>query len=646
MSIAHREAPSIDPALLHAMVDNAVDGIIAIDQAGSVQIMNAAAQRLFGYGQEEVRGRNVSMLMPEPFRGEHDRYVRSYLDTGQARIIGSGREVRGLRKDGSTFPMYLSVAEVRRGEHRLFTGIVHDLTALDHAREQVARLEHQQSLILNSVGDGILGLDDAGQVSFANPAACAMLAWTAAEIIGQPIESIWDQSHRGTCPPPDAHHPEPFATESESRFRRRDGSTFPVECTRVAVNDPGVGVGTVVSFRDVSEQRRAAREMQRMRSYMRNIIDSMPSVLVGVDTQGRITEWNKGAEQATGTSAAAAHGRHYVELLPRLRGQEARLREAIEGEPPLRPQRLVEERDGEVHYADVVIYPLRENGTAGAVIRMDDVTNRVRLEQMMAQTEKMMSVGGLAAGMAHEINNPLSAVLQGCQNMFRRLSPELPANRQAAAELELDLERVQRYLERRNILRFLEGIQESATRATRIVTDMLSFSRRSDARFTRARLQDLLETVVRLVGSDYDLRRKYDFRQITIERQYDPELPPVHCDPMAVEQVFLNIVKNAAEAMATGGGLPHRLILRTLREGEFARVEIEDNGPGMDEKTRQRLFEPFYTTKPAGRGTGLGLSVSYFIVTEQHAGSMGLDPGSGQGTCFVIRLPLQGRAIA
>ena len=175
---------------------------------------------------------------------------------------------------------------------------------------------------------------------------------------------------------------------------------------------------------------------------------------------------------------------------------------------------------------------------------------------------------------------------------------------------------------------------------------MLSFSRRSDARFTRARLQDLLETVVRLVGSDYDLRRKYDFRQITIERQYDPELPPVHCDPMAVEQVFLNIVKNAAEAMATGGGLPHRLILRTLREGEFARVEIEDNGPGMDEKTRQRLFEPFYTTKPAGRGTGLGLSVSYFIVTEQHAGSMGLDPGSGQGTCFVIRLPLQGRAIA
>jgi signal transduction histidine kinase len=248
--------------------------------------------------------------------------------------------------------------------------------------------------------------------------------------------------------------------------------------------------------------------------------------------------------------------------------------------------------------------------------------------------------------MAHEINNPLSGVLQSCQNIQRRLSPELAANRQVAESLGLGMEDLRRYLQNRGILDFVDGIQEAAGRASRIVADMLAFSRRSGAPFKPERVDDMLERVVRLASSDYDLKKTYDFRQIEIVRDYDPQLEVVNCDRTEIEQVFLNVIKNAAQAMAGSNPPPQRIILRTRREGQYARIEVEDNGPGMDEAIQRRIFEPFYTTKPVDEGTGLGLSVSYFIITEQHKGSIAVFSSPGKGACFVIRLPLKGDVAA
>ena len=171
---------------------------------------------------------------------------------------------------------------------------------------------------------------------------------------------------------------------------------------------------------------------------------------------------------------------------------------------------------------------------------------------------------------------------------------------------------------------------------------MLAFSRTTTTEFQPARIEEILDTTVRLAANDYDLKKKYDFRHIEIVRDLDPELDTVICEPMEIEQVLLNLIKNAAQAMATEGSpLPHRIILRTRKEADYARIEVEDNGPGMDEMTRRRVFEPFFTTKAVGAGTGLGLSVSYFIVTEQHKGTIDVNSAPGQGTCFIIRLPLQ-----
>jgi len=258
---------------------------------------------------------------------------------------------------------------------------------------------------------------------------------------------------------------------------------------------------------------------------------------------------------------------------------------------------------------------------------------------MMVQTEKMLSVGGLAAGMAHEINNPLGAILQGSQNILRRIAPDMPQNRAVADALGIDLNQLNRYLQERGILRFLEGIREAGTRAAKIVADMLSFSRRSEARFAPVDLEDMLETVLRLAASDYDLKKKYDFKRIVIERDYDPALRLVYCDKTEIEQVILNLLKNAAQAMAEEGTASPTITLRTLREPDYALIEVIDNGPGMDDKTLKRIFEPFFTTKEVGAGTGLGLSVSYFIVTEQHNGRLSVMSKPGQGSRFSIRLP-------
>jgi PAS domain S-box-containing protein len=424
---------------------------------------------------------------------------------------------------------------------------------------------------------------------------------------------------------------------------RKDGSEFPVEIGLSPV-ETDHQTHILASIVDISERVQFDQELQRMRSYLKNIIDSMPSVLVGVDIEGRVTEWNQSAEQATGVPTDQAVGQPFGALFPELESQLGNLQESMRSHGQISTERLslVTDRDGETRYADVMVYPLATNGAVGAVIRVDDITDRVRIEQMMVQTEKMMSVGGLAAGMAHEINNPLSGVLQSSQNIQRRLSADLEANRQVAESLGVDLQLVYRYLEERGILEFVESIRQASSRASRIVADMLAFSRSATTEFQPARIEEILDTAVRLAANDYDLKKKYDFRHIEIVRDLDPELDTVICEPMEIEQVLLNLVKNAAQAMAMdGGSLPHRITLRTRKEDDYARIEVEDNGPGMDEPTRRRVFEPFFTTKAVGAGTGLGLSVSYFIVTEQHKGTIDVNSAPGQGTCFIVRLPLR-----
>ena len=318
-----------------------------------------------------------------------------------------------------------------------------------------------------------------------------------------------------------------------------------------------------------------------------------------------------------------------------------RVRISIQKKSPLKDEKVVWHSNGDTRYSDVLVYPLASNGVEGAVVRIDDITERVRIEEMMIQSEKMVSVGGLAAGMAHEINNPLGAIMQGAQNIQRRLSPNNEKYTAIAQEYGIDLNKLNRFLEDRNILRFLQGIRSSGERAARIISNMLKFSRRSESKLTYAQLYEVLDRSLEMANSDYDLKKKYDFRNIKIIKQYNMELKSVPCTETELEQVFLNLFRNATQAMTENSvDKTPTITLRTFIDGDMARIEIEDNGPGMDEETRKRIFEPFFTTKPVGTGTGLGLSVSYMIITNNHQGTMAVESELGRGTKFIIRLPL------
>lgn len=276
-----------------------------------------------------------------------------------------------------------------------------------------------------------------------------------------------------------------------------------------------------------------------------------------------------------------------------------------------------------------------------------DISKQKLAQETLIQSEKMMSVGGLAAGMAHEINNPLAGMIQNASVLTNRLTNwTLPANLEAAKEAGTTMAAVQHYLESRKIPRMVKAITESGSRIAAIVENMLSFSRKSDSVFSIYNPITLLDRTLELAATDFNLKKHYDFKAITIEKEYGNHLPGIACEGGKIQQVLLNILNNGAHAMSEDPtNTAPKFVLRVQHEADrkMIRIEIEDNGPGMEKEISKRIFEPFFTTKPAGVGTGLGLSVSYFIVTENHQGTLSVSSEPGKGANFIIRLPVDGK---
>jgi PAS domain S-box-containing protein len=384
-------------------------------------------------------------------------------------------------------------------------------------------------------------------------------------------------------------------------------------------------------------------ELRQLRNYLSNIINSMPSALVGVDTEERVTQWNRAVEESTGIVADVARGKKLSELIPWLVPETQTIAESIRTRQVRQEQKRPRQKKEEICYEDITIYPLIANGVDGAVIRIDDVTEKVRLEAMMIQSEKMLSVGGLAAGMAHEINNPLAGMVQTATVMAERLTNmSLPANHKAAEAAGTTMKAIENFMKARSIPRMIHAINESGRRVATIVDNMLSFARKSEATASSHTMESLIDKTIELAATDYDLKKHYDFKLIQVVKEYTDNLPLVPCEGAKIQQVLLNIFHNGAQAMQTAGTKNPMFVIRTRFDAKQHMVvmEIEDNGPGMNETVRKRVFEPFFTTKPVGVGTGLGLSVSYFIITENHGGIMTVESSPGAGAKFIIQLPV------
>ncbi|MEN8188609.1 MAG: ATP-binding protein [Thermodesulfobacteriota bacterium] len=396
----------------------------------------------------------------------------------------------------------------------------------------------------------------------------------------------------------------------------------------LAINSMATETGQVVA------------ELQVTRNFLQNVLDSMPSMILCVDINGFITALNQRAEQEIAVSGSSVIGRKLSDVFPHLGEEFDEIRKSIEDNVAISKQKDSCPTLGTMKKSEVTIFPLATDDGKRAVIRVDDITDRLKMQEMMVQTEKMMSVGGLAAGMAHEINNPLGGILQACQNIERRLSPELARNSEVADEYGLTIGKIQEYCQNREIFSMLAGIRDSGERAADIIQNMLLFSRRSESSLEECRVADIIERVLALAANDYDLKRKYDFRHYAISRNYEQDLT-VYCVRTEIEQVILNLLKNAAQSFKVREKqeVEPCIGISAEKEGDQVEIRVTDNGPGIPEEIRKRIFEPFFTTKGVGEGTGLGLSVSYFIVVDQHRGKLEVISRVGEGTTFVISLP-------
>ncbi|MFW5501331.1 MULTISPECIES: cache domain-containing protein [unclassified Maridesulfovibrio] len=302
---------------------------------------------------------------------------------------------------------------------------------------------------------------------------------------------------------------------------------------------------------------------------------------------------------------------------------------------------MVKKKTGEPFWTDNLARVATIGGQKRLLIVMRDITERRKMQKIMVQNEKMMSIGGLAAGMAHEINNPLGIIMQVTQNIIRRTSPTLKSNLPDAEKCNIDLDNLRNYMDKRGINEYLRSIQEAGTRAAAIVKSMLEFSRKSNSSKSSGRIEPVIETALSLAANDYDFKKKYDFKTIKIIRDFNSS-PMFNFTEMEISQVILNLIKNAAQALIEEKNT-HKIptiTIRTSSDENFVRIEIEDNGPGIPHEDLEKIFEPFYSTKGPGIGTGLGLSVSYYIITHNHGGTITADSNPGEGTRFTISLPI------
>lgn len=395
-----------------------------------------------------------------------------------------------------------------------------------------------------------------------------------------------------------------------------------------------------------TENRPVEDALRESEERLRVIFEASQSGIIQVDTEWRILFANRRMAEMFASSMEELIGSSYVDHLHESERSvgEALMKQLASGEiDHVYTERRYIRKDGSDFWGYLSGRRLEgSDGTLkGLVGNITDITERKRLQEIMAQTEKMLMLGGLAAGMSHELNNPLGAILQNSQNIQRRISPGLPANETIAKEIGLDFSLLRQYMEKRGITELLNHITTAGTRAADIIANMLAFSRKGAAMLEATPFPQLIDKAVELASCDYDLKKKYDFRTISIKREYDMTLPPVVMNRPEIEQALLNIVKNAAQALAERpADIQPQIILRTRRAGQYAVIEVADNGPGMSQEIARRVFDPFFSTKEIGVGTGLGLSVAYALVVNNHRGMIGLDSNPGKGATFTISLPL------
>ncbi len=420
------------------------------------------------------------------------------------------------------------------------------------------------------------------------------------------------------------------------------------------------------------QRRRARRALERrvdaLESVNENIIQNMNSALLVVDSKGGIVFANPSAERILGAEEGGLRGRSVREWFPPPAGEEIHLlRTLAEGARFRGAETLLRRSDGSLVPIGISCAPLQtldeggtpgaeEDGQPGAVAIFQDLSEIKQLQRQVLQTEKMASIGQLAAGIAHEINNPmgfihanlsqlaeylddLGQVWEGVGTLRKAVHAGDPAAaREAVAGLDRRIEEVDADYLLGDFGKAVRESLEGAERIRHIVQDLRAFSHQDTDQSVDSDLNQALDSTANIVWTMMK-------HSVVLTKEYQ-ELPPVRCRPMQLKQVFMNLLINAYQAIEARGDAPGprgEIRLRTEPTRDGVRIRVEDNGTGIAPEHLDRIFDPFFTTKEVGVGMGLGLSTSFSIV-RRHGGSLRATSRPGEGTRFEVELPLDGRA--
>ncbi len=606
----------------------------------------------------------AAVLEPAPGWEAHLEAIRPALAAcAQAAWVAIRADMAAVQAQTRLRHLQSEHATLRSSHRQATNGVIQERE--ERIRQQLA-YHARMDAVLRTAADGIIVADDQGRIETFNAAAERIFGYSAGEAIGKPLGDLLpfvrDEAHNGRfLPRLEPGDCQQHALRREVLAVRKDGSTCPLE---VAISTTCVDKSRIftVLARDISERKRAEEELRRLHLQNDLILNSAGEGIFGVDPQGRFIFINPAGAKMLGYEPQELIGRPCREVLGPPGAASAQADPAAliqktlaDGQPRSLETAVLPRRDDSTFPARYTCMPIRDRDRiSGVVVTFADITGQKRLEQQLAQAQKLESIGQLAAGIAHEINTPtqyigdnirflrdamtdLNGLLQNCLRLAGVLGDPQALENVAAGIAAAAASADRPYLLEdipKALCQSLEGVE----RVTKIVRSMKEFSHPGSEEKQAVDLNRALESTLTVSRNEW----KYVADVVT---QFDPELPPVTCLPADLNQVFLNLIVNAAhaiEAKAGGRDGPKGTItVSTRRDGPWAEIVVRDTGTGIPRAIWGKIFDPFFTTKKVGRGTGQGLAIARAIVVERHGGTITFETEEGVGTAFVVRIPIE-----
>lgn len=621
------------------LIENSPEMIHQIDKTGRFVHVNETELEKLGYSLEDMLGKYLWDITPTDRRPE----ILEYFHQLPALREGTLETVFVTSKGGWIDVEIHSTALVDpvSGELVYTRAFVRDVTerkALQYQIEQyTTRLEEEVAaqtqqlsqsekryrVLFNRSADSIFMVDSKGMIVAVNEREQEVLGYSESHLIQHPFAEVVAESSQGKTEEllRTVVSGEEKVSTAEIEVYDSEHRLLSVEMDLIRVEQETMIV-VMVQLRDITERKQLEARLQRhseeleekvqertleiqqTKLYLESLLENANDVIYTLDHDQCFTYVNSKVE-TWGYQKEDLLGRPFLTLLSK-RHRGRRLKEILNMTVKQEYEVDVMSRKGETRSVLVSVSPLRNDQDAviGVLGIARDITDRKSLEQHIRNTERLASVGKLAAGVAHEINNPIGGILNCLYNIRKGT---LAPGRQEE---------------------YLMYMEDGLLRAQKIVRQLLDFSQQHEPEFTMSEVNILMDRV--LVLTNHAIIEK----GLQLEKELASDLPLLYVDPHMIEQVITNLLLNAIQATKPGG----RIILRTRVVGEMCELEVADTGSGIPADVRPHIFDPFFTTKRTGEGTGLGLSVSLGIV-ERHGGQLDVESEEGQGTVFTVKLP-------